>query len=137
MLCAVVDGGEENTGGLSCSEKPLAQTNRACKAQFLQIKRGNKTSIACDVDQLELWQRELSIAVSEVRSRILQFENVPEAEVKWEWEGRTTSLQGQGRTKDASAVERGSQGTLRNFSILRSRANRVIAFCNDLARLSP
>ena len=44
------------------SAKPLAQTNSAYKCRFLQIKRSNKTYIACEVDQLELWQRELSIA---------------------------------------------------------------------------
>ena len=61
MLCDLVDGGGENTRGLSCSAKSLAQTNSAYKGQFLQIKRSNKTSIACEVNQFKLWQRELSI----------------------------------------------------------------------------
>ena len=64
MLCDLVDGGDKNTRGLLCNAKPLAQaTNSVYKGRFLQIKHSNKTSIACEfeVDQLELWQRELSI----------------------------------------------------------------------------
>lgn len=43
-----------------CSAKARAHTNS--QGRFLQIKSSNKTSIVFEVDQLEVWQREVSIA---------------------------------------------------------------------------
>jgi len=57
-----VQGGIGNMQRLSSSAKTLAQTNSTYQGQFLHIKPSNKMSVVCEVDQLELWQRELSIA---------------------------------------------------------------------------